>query len=79
MDGEARYIVAVVVAIILLVVVLFAIHDGEGIEIYNNGICKQCGGCYSYQQTICSAYFRYYVYICDGCGNMIETGQYMGR
>ena len=79
MDKEVRYIVVVVVAIILLVMVVFAFHDGEGVGNYNNGICKECGGHYSYQQAICSAYFRYYVYICDECGNMIETGQYMGK
>lgn len=79
MEGRVRCIIAILVAAVILLATLFAIHDGEGIREYNGGVCKQCGGHYVYQQTFATHYFTYYVYICDHCGLMIQTGKYLGR
>lgn len=72
-------IVAIIVAATLLVSLIFYIYEFDGLGEYNNGQCTQCGGTYTYQQAVGHHYFTYYVYICDHCGKMVETGRYMGR
>ncbi len=79
MEVQARHVVAMLVAAVILLVALYAIHDREGVEEYNGGVCKQCGGHYVYQQAVATHYFTYYVYICDHCNRMVETGKYLGR
>lgn len=80
---DVLVIIAIIVGVILLIFLLTSlivrIHEFEGLDEYNNGQCAQCGGIYVYQQAVGHQYFTYYVYICDHCGKMIETGRYMGR
>ena len=61
--------------ILLLIIVLF-IESCASNDIYNNGICKICGGNYEFYQAVGHQYFTKYLYECDKCGNIIEVNQH---
>ena len=72
-------IVALIVAVTALAMLVFYLHEFDGLDEYNNGTCLHCGGRYVYQQAVGRRYFTSYIYICDSCGKIIETGRYMGK
>lgn len=79
---DMKPIIISVAALIVCVVILgllFVIHDNSGVAEYNSGVCAKCGGNYVYQQAIGHYMTTTYIYICDHCGAMLETGKYMGR
>ena len=60
--------------ILLLIIVLF-IESCASNDIYNNGICKICGGNYEFYQAVGHRYTTNYLYKCEKCGNIIEVNQ----
>lgn len=79
-------IVSLVIAAVIAVVILspfvwLAIHTNEidmqrGVENYNDGICKECGGELEYRGSSRDDYRRYDYYICPN-GHVVEV--YHGR
>lgn len=61
--------------LILLIIIVFFIESCASNNIYNNGICKICGGNYKFYQAVGHHYTTNYLYECDKCGNIIEVNQ----
>ena len=65
-----------IVICIVILIILWFIESIAGSNIYNNGICKNCGGHYIFQNAVGHHSFTDYVYKCDKCGNLIEINTY---
>lgn len=64
----------VILSIALIVIALIACYANysAGKEIYNNGVCKECGGHYHIVGTPTYRH-PFYVYECDQCGDSFQT------
>ena len=62
-----------------IIIVLFIIDSIHSTSVYNDGICKNCGGHYVFQTAIGHNYTTSYIYKCDKCGNLIEVSDYYGE
>ena len=62
--------------LILIIIVLWFIESIIGADKYNNGICRNCGGTYVFQNAVGHHAITDYVYKCDKCGNLIEINTY---
>lgn len=67
-----------VIAIILTIIV-FLVQSCESSNIYNNGICPYCGGNFVFKETVGHRYSTHYIYVCDKCGNLIESSTYFNK
>lgn len=63
-------ILSVVIIVVVLIVGCANYFASE--EIYNNGICKECGGHYHIVGTPTHKHHMY-VYECDQCGDTFQT------
>lgn len=61
--------------LILLIIIVLFIQSCASNNLYNNGICRICGGNYEFYQAVGHQYFTNYLYKCDKCGNIIEVNQ----
>ena len=61
--------IASLLAFMFLIVYL---SDKYQDEMFNNGICKECGGTYVYLQAVGHRDKTGFLYECDQCGNVIE-------
>ena len=61
--------------LILLIIIVLFIQSCASSNLYNNGICRICGGNYEFYQAVGHQYFTNYLYKCDKCGNIIEVNQ----
>ena len=66
-----------IIAAIVGVVVWYEADKNAAIERYNNGICRDCGGEYEYDQAVGHYYSTTYIYKCDKCGNIVELKDYV--
>ena len=62
--------------LILLIIIVLFIQSCASSNLYNNGICRICGGNYEFYQAVGHQYFTNYLYKCDKCGNIIEVNQH---
>ncbi len=62
--------------LILLIIIVLFIQSCASNDLYNNGICRICGGNYEFYQAVGHQYFTNYLYKCDKCGNVIEVNQH---
>lgn len=62
--------------LILLIIIVLFIQSCASNDLYNNGICRICGGNYEFYQAVGHQYFTNYLYKCDKCGNIIEVNQH---
>lgn len=62
-------VIAILVAIIMLTNIM-------SFNEYNNGICRDCGGRFVYQEAVGHRRSTHYIYICENCGNLVETPVY---
>lgn len=69
---QSTLTIIISVIIIIVAVVLMVANYFAGEEIYNNGICKECGGHYHIVGTPTKNY-HFYVYECDQCGESFST------
>lgn len=75
---EEGIVIGLIVVVILGVIFAsFAVIYSERakVEVYNNGVCKQCGGKYEYLQAIGHRDYTTYLYRCRQCGKMLELSQ----
>ena len=72
-------IVIVLFVCVLLLVLMVLVHDNAGEQKYNGGVCMKCGGRYTFFQIVTIYCFRNYAYVCENCGDLIETGRYYGQ
>ena len=61
---------------IVVIIILWIIESIAGSDVYNNGICRNCGGHYVFQNAVGHRSFTNYAYKCDKCGNLIEINTY---
>ena len=73
-----KAILAIIIALIILFTSIFIV-DIIGEKAYNNGVCRMCGGHYTFKGIAGHAYTTEYVYICNTCGNSIEISNYYGE
>jgi len=64
------------VVLIIIIIVLWFIESIAGSNVYNNGICRNCGGHYVFQNAVGHYHSTNYAYKCDKCGNLIEVNTY---
>ena len=62
--------------LILLIIIVLFIQSCASNNLYNNGICRICGGNYEFYQAVGHQYFTNYLYKCNKCGNIIEVNQH---
>jgi len=62
--------------LIIILVVVWLIETGVSTNVYNNGICRNCGGTYIYQQAVGRGHYVHYLYKCNKCNDIIETNTY---
>ena len=60
----------VVLFIFAIVIGIIAYHEAE--VRYNNGTCVKCGGHYNLEYIVPHGKYTTYIYICDGCKDIIE-------
>lgn len=61
---------------VIILIILWMIGSINSSYIYNNGVCRECGGAYEFQNVIGRYTETYYVYKCDQCDNIIESSNY---
>lgn len=67
--GRLGFIVGLIIT--LLFTIMFCGQEYYNQQVYNNGICKECGGQYHFQ---CATKYRTGTtkyYVCDNCENII--------
>lgn len=64
-----------IIAIIFLIVLLI-LRSCISSNMWNNGICSNCGGNYKFQQAIGHNHYTEYMYTCDKCGRSIEVAHH---
>lgn len=69
-------LVAVVLILILFAIFTTKIETSNSNNLYNNGICQECGGNYEFLQVVGHYASTCYVYKCNNCQNLIETNTY---
>lgn len=62
--------------LIIIIIIFWFLESIVGANTYNNGICKNCGGHYEFQNAVGHHAVTDYVYKCDKCGNLIEINTY---
>jgi len=70
------------ITILILIGVLLLLSLIQGCSsstAYNNGICPYCGGAYQFKETVGHRYSTHYIYVCDKCGNLIESSTYFNK
>lgn len=65
--------------LIILIVILFVVQSCVSSNAYNNGICPQCVGNYIFKETVGHRYSTHYIYVCDKCGDLIESTTYFKK
>ena len=75
-DSSATLIMIGILIVILLL--LTVVRSCSSSTAYNNGICPVCGGNFVFKETVGHRYSTNYIYICDKCGFLIESGTYFG-
>lgn len=73
-DNEARFILMGL--LIMLIIILFIVQGCVSSNTYNNGICPRCGGTFVFKETVGHRYSTNYIYVCNKCGNLIESTLY---
>lgn len=73
-DASATLIMIGILIVILLFLTI--VRSCSSSAAYNNGICPYCGGTYQFKETVGHRYSTHYIYICDKCGNLIESSTY---
>lgn len=64
---------------IILVIIVFLVQSCVSSNAYNNGICPHCGGNYVFKETVGHRYTTHYIYVCDKCGDLIESTTYFKK
>ena len=69
-----EYVTVTILVALLVVFIFCVIHLSAKLqdEMFNNGICKECGGTYVYLQAVGHRDKTGFLYECDQCGNVIE-------
>ncbi len=80
MDSLDKIIISIFVTV--GVIFVLAIVSAIGLTIqetkhYNNGVCIECGGRYSFYQAIGHKDCTTYLYRCNKCGDMVEMQKIM--
>lgn len=65
--------------LIVLIIIVFLVQSCVSSNAYNNGICPRCGGNYVFKETVGHRYSTNYIYVCDKCGNLIESTTYFKK
>ena len=69
-----------VIGILIVIALVFTLVESCcSSNIYNQGVCPQCGGAYVFKETVGHRYSTHYIYVCDQCGHLIETSTYYGK
>ena len=67
------------ITILILIGVLLLLSLIQGCSsstAYNNGTCPYCGEAYQFKETVGHRYSTHYIYVCNKCGNLIESSTY---
>ena len=65
-----------IILLFLIMFVIWFVTSCNSSNTYNNGICRECGGHYVFQNAVGHKYETNYIYVCDTCGKLIEINQY---
>ena len=63
----------VIIILLLLINFFYSIYSND---VYNDGVCLNCGGQYIYQQAIGHQYTTDYIYVCNKCGHLITVNKH---
>lgn len=73
MNKSDNIVILILIAILLVIVFIEGCCSTVS---YNSGKCSLCGGTYKFKETVGHRYGTNYIYICDKCGNLIESTLY---
>ena len=78
-DSIIRLMVFIIaIATFLFITIQIAKYEKQNeIVTYNNGFCNVCGGRLHFTNASHYRERTYYYYVCDNCGNIIETNSPM--
>lgn len=65
--------------VIIVGLVWYKADNNTVIKRYNNGICRDCGGEYKYDQAVGHYRSTTYIYKCNKCGNIIELDSELNK
>ena len=65
-----------IILITLITIMLSVCSDTDDTA---DGLCKNCGGTYTYKQTINFLNDTYYYYVCNTCGKETRTETWRGK
>ena len=68
--------VAYIILITFITIMLCACTD---IDDTADGLCKNCGGTYVYEETLNFLTDTFYYYVCDTCGKETRTQTWRGK
>lgn len=73
-DYKLSFIAALILIIITVLILIILANNDK--NVYNDGICANCGGIYEFKQAIGHQVTTDYLYICNKCGRAIEISNY---
>lgn len=79
---KATFVLTIIVlAIVGICLLEKKVNDKHDAEVYNNGICTECGGDYVFSSAVrvrnAGGSDDDYYYTCDKCGHTIKTNSIM--